>query len=105
MGPLRRRGQPRRTIHLPPWRDQEAKCRYRNVGGLQESWPSAYFDGPQWYGGWKHVENFHFRCGGLNGGGGKIGEKPKKRGVLCINFHPQKTESREGWQPTCHKVQ
>ncbi len=43
---------------------KEAKCRHRNVGGLQESWSSPYLDGSQWYGGWKHVADIYFRCRG-----------------------------------------
>jgi len=32
------------------------------LGGLQESWPSTYLDGPQWHGWWKRVTDFYFRC-------------------------------------------
>ncbi len=44
LGPLRRQRLPGRAVCLSSRRAREAECRHRNLGGLQESWPSPYLN-------------------------------------------------------------
>src|ERR1700756_4267433 len=64
MGTLRWRRQAGRGDNLPPGRHQEAQRGDRDLGRLQEGWPTPYLNRSPWDGGRKAPAGFLFRCVG-----------------------------------------